>query len=73
MAVFGSVARGGPGPGPDGDVDLVIDIDPDAKFSLIDLGIVGDASAEWLGRKTDMLSRRALRPRLAGTDAVSIF
>ena len=74
MAVFGSVARGDAGP--DSDVDLVIDLDPKAKFSLIDLGLVEDASDEWLGRKADMLSRRALRPSLASalkTDGVAVF
>ncbi len=74
MAVFGSVARGDAGP--DSDVDLVIDLDPNAKFSLIDLGLVEDASTEWLDRKADMLARRALRPRIAlqvQADAVDVF
>jgi predicted nucleotidyltransferase len=74
LAVFGSVARGDAGP--DSDVDLVIDLNPEAKFSYIDLGIVEDASAEWLGRKTDMLTRRALKPRVAEEvrqDGVDVF
>ena len=74
LAVFGSMARGDAGP--NSDVDLVIDLDPNAKFSLIDLGIVEDASAEWLGRKADMLTRRALRPRVAEEvhkDGVDVF
>ncbi|MBI3444945.1 MAG: nucleotidyltransferase family protein [Magnetospirillum sp.] len=74
LAVFGSVARGDARP--DSDVDLVIDLDPEVKFSYIDLGIVEDASGDWLGRKTDMLTRRALRPLMANEvakDGVDVF
>lgn len=74
LAVFGSMARGDARP--DSDVDLVIDVDPEVKFSYIDLGIVEDSSSDWLGRKADMLTRRALRPPVAervARDGIDVF
>jgi predicted nucleotidyltransferase len=74
LAVFGSMARGEARP--DSDVDLVIDLDPDVKFSYIDLGIVEDSSSDWLGRKADMLTRRALRSHVAdevAKDGIDVF
>ncbi len=62
MAVFGSVARGDAGP--DSDVDLVIDYDPQSKFSLLTLCGVQNDTADWLGRKVDMLTWDGLKPRI---------
>ena len=61
-AVFGSVARGDAQP--DSDVDILVDIDPDAKLSLFGHIGVQHFLADLLGRKVDLVSRTALRPRM---------
>ena len=74
LAVFGSLARGDARS--DSDVDLVIDLDPNAKFSLLDLVHVGEESSEALGRKVDVVLRRAVKPRFLGAierDGVNVF
>ncbi|MGE5506548.1 MAG: nucleotidyltransferase family protein [Actinomycetota bacterium] len=74
LAVFGSVARGDAGP--ESDIDLVIDIDEDGGFSLFDQVEVQQESSELLHRKVDVVSRRALGPRLAAIvsrDGVDVF
>ena len=63
MAVFGSVARGDAGP--DSDVDLVIDYDRDSRFSLLTLCGVQNETADWLGRKVDMLTWDGLKPGIS--------
>lgn len=74
MAVFGSVARGDATE--DSDVDLVIDYDSDSRFSLLTLADVQMNAASWLGRKVDVVTRPALKARLAAfveRDGVDVF
>lgn len=63
MAVFGSVARGDARP--DSDVDVVIDYDRGSRFSLLTLCGVQNETADWLGRKVDMLTWDGLKPRIS--------
>jgi predicted nucleotidyltransferase len=63
LAVFGSVARGDARP--DSDVDLVLDYDHRAKFSLLTLCGIQNETADWLGRKVDLLTWDGLKPRVA--------
>ncbi len=56
VRVFGSVARGDAGP--DSDVDFLVEMDADR--SLLDhVGLVQDLE-DFLGRKVDVVSERAL-------------
>jgi predicted nucleotidyltransferase len=56
VRVFGSVARGDAGP--DSDVDFLVEMDADR--SLLDhIGLVQDLE-DYLGRKVDVVSDRAL-------------
>lgn len=56
VRVFGSVARGDAGP--DSDVDFLVEMDADR--SLLDhVGLVQDLE-DYLGRKVDVVSERAL-------------
>ncbi|OAN54116.1 nucleotidyltransferase [Paramagnetospirillum marisnigri] len=74
MAVFGSVARGDAGP--DSDVDLVIDYDRESRFSLLTLCGVQNDTADWLGRKVDVLTWDALKPRISkrvAEEAADVF
>ena len=58
VQVFGSVARG------EGsrarDVDLLVDFLPEARVSLLELGALKEELEEKLGRRVDLLSRRAV-------------
>ncbi|HUA83102.1 MAG TPA: nucleotidyltransferase family protein [Bryobacteraceae bacterium] len=60
LSVFGSAARGEMRP--DSDVDLLVDFLPGAKIDLLDhAGLMLDLSG-LLGRKVDLVSKRALKP-----------
>lgn len=59
MAVFGSVARGEATP--DSDVDILVDVDPSIGLGFVTLA---ERLEKDLGRKVDLVSRRALRPSL---------
>ena len=60
LSVFGSAARGEMRP--DSDVDLLVEFQPDARIGLLDhAGLMLDL-AELLGRKVDLVSKRALKP-----------
>lgn len=63
LALFGSIARGDDRP--DSDVDVLIDVEPGRKFSLLDLAGVYRRLAELLEREVDVVSRKALKPRIA--------
>ncbi|OAN50475.1 nucleotidyltransferase family protein [Magnetospirillum moscoviense] len=74
LTVFGSVARGDATE--DSDIDLVIDYDSDSRFSLLTLADVQMNATSWLGRKVDVVSRRALKSRFAAfveRDGVDVF
>jgi predicted nucleotidyltransferase len=60
LSVFGSAARGEMRP--DSDIDLLVEFLPDAHVSLIEhAGLMLDL-AKLLGRKVDLVSKRALKP-----------
>ncbi len=60
VRVFGSVARGDAGP--DSDLDLLVQFEPGATL-LSHAALVRELEA-LLGRKVDVVSERALRPKL---------
>ena len=72
--VFGSVARGEDGP--NSDIDLIIDV-PSNGFSLLDLSRVGIFLEDVLGRKVDLITKRAVQrdPRFSEIfkEAVNAF
>ncbi|MGH3983643.1 MAG: nucleotidyltransferase family protein [Pseudonocardiaceae bacterium] len=59
--VFGSVARGEDREG--SDVDLLYELRPGARLGW-DIETLSDELADLLGRPVDLVSRRALHPRL---------
>jgi predicted nucleotidyltransferase len=59
LAVFGSAARGELRP--DSDVDLLVEFLPDAKVSLLRHAAAEREFSGVLGRKVDLVSKRALR------------
>ena len=59
FALFGSVLR--PDFRPDSDIDVLITFDPQAPWSLWDLDDLSDELGRLLGRKVDVVSKRALK------------
>lgn len=59
MALFGSAARGEAGP--QSDVDILVDVDASIGLEFVTLAERLEAA---LGRKVDLVSRRALKPAL---------
>jgi hypothetical protein len=59
MALFGSWARGDARE--DSDVDILVDVDPSIGLRFVDLG---DELERALGRRVDLVSRRAIRAEL---------
>ncbi|MCB1276167.1 nucleotidyltransferase family protein [Prosthecobacter sp.] len=59
MALFGSTARGEAGP--QSDVDILVDVDGSIGLEFVTLAERLEAA---LGRKVDLVSRRALKPAL---------
>jgi uncharacterized protein len=62
LSVFGSVARGDERP--DSDVDLLVEFLPDARIGMVQYGGLMLALSELIGRKVDLVTKRALRPVL---------
>ena len=58
VELFGSIARGDERP--DSDVDLLIEFSADRDPSLVELGDLKEALEERLGRRVDVLTRRAV-------------
>ncbi|MCK6530733.1 nucleotidyltransferase domain-containing protein [Myxococcota bacterium] len=58
LELFGSVLRGDFGP--DSDVDVLVSLKPEARWSLRDHVEAEDELAGILGRKVDLVSRRAI-------------
>lgn len=74
LDLFGSLARGEGGP--DSDIDVVVDIEPGRKFSLIDLAGLQVHLSDLFGRRTDVVIRKNLRPRMRAVveaDAVPVL
>ncbi len=62
VRVFGSVARGEAGP--DSDVDFVVDVQP---WVGLDFLALWDELEDLLGREVDLVTERALKPRVRET------
>jgi predicted nucleotidyltransferase len=58
LAVFGSALRDDFRP--DSDIDLLVTFQPDADWSLLDQSTMEDELSSLLGRKVDLVSRRAI-------------
>lgn len=58
LAAFGSVLR--EDFRPESDVDLLVTFEPDANWGLLDQATMENELAELLGRKVDLVSRRAV-------------
>jgi len=74
LAVFGSAARGGLRP--DSDFDLLVEFLPGAEVDLVEHFAVETEFSDLLGRKVDLVSKRALRSALREevlTDARTIY
>lgn len=62
LALFGSTVLGRSGP--DSDIDLLVDFLPGANISLLGHAAAARELSALLGRKVDLVSKRALRPSL---------
>jgi predicted nucleotidyltransferase len=62
LMVFGSAARGEMRP--DSDVDLLVEFMPDAEMTLFKRFDVEMELANLIGRKVDLVSKKAMRPRI---------
>jgi len=62
LALFGSAARGEMGP--DSDIDLLVEFLPGAAVDLLQHFAAERELSELLGRKVDLVSKRALRESL---------
>ena len=62
LCVFGSAARGDMRP--DSDIDLLVDFLPEARPSLFTLTRLMREFAELLGRRVDIATKPALKPRI---------
>jgi hypothetical protein len=62
LSLFGSAARGDMGP--DSDIDLLVEFLPEANVSLLRHSSAERELSELLGRKVDLVSKRALREPL---------
>lgn len=58
LELFGSQAAGRMRP--DSDVDLLVEFLPDSKPGLLEMGALQDELEQQLGRRVDLLSRRAV-------------
>ncbi|HVT18637.1 MAG TPA: nucleotidyltransferase family protein [Thermoanaerobaculia bacterium] len=59
LALFGSWARGEARE--DSDVDVLVEVDPSIGLGFVELG---DKLEQALGRRVDLVSRRAIKPSL---------
>ena len=74
IALFGSAARNEAGP--DSDIDIVIDLEPTSTIGLFEHVGVADELSRLFGRRVDLVTWKALRPRMRATverEAITIF
>jgi len=62
LSLFGSVLRDDFGP--DSDVDVLIEYAPMVRASLLDFAALQRELAETIGRRVDLVTKRALKPYL---------
>ncbi|MBI5084276.1 MAG: nucleotidyltransferase family protein [Acidobacteria bacterium] len=62
LSVFGSAARGGLRP--DSDIDLLVEFAPEASVGLLLHSRLERDFSTLLGRRVDLVSKRALRPAI---------
>lgn len=60
LGIFGSYARGEQTDA--SDVDLLVDFDPNFQFGLITYGQIENQISDSLGKKVDLVMKRALKP-----------
>lgn len=48
----------------DSDVDILIDFEPDFRFGLVTFCNIENQISETLGKKVDLVMKRALKPRI---------
>jgi predicted nucleotidyltransferase len=60
LSVFGSVARGDWGP--NSDIDLLVEFVPNSGIGLIEYAGLMRELSDLMGRKVDLVSKRALKP-----------
>ena len=58
LALFGSVLRDDFGP--ESDIDVLVSFLPEAEHGLFDMVNMEEELGQWLGRKVDLVSRRAV-------------
>ena len=68
MGVFGSAARGDAGP--ESDIDILVEVDPSIGLGFVTLA---ERLEMELGRKVDLVSRRALKPALWASIEPELF
>lgn len=74
LSLFGSLARGEAGP--ESDVDLAVTLDPERKIGLFRYVALQEHLADMLGRRVDVVSEPATKPRLQARieqDRVHVF
>lgn len=60
LGIFGSYVRGEQTA--NSDVDILIDFDPSFKFGLVTFCHIEDQISDILGKKVDLVMKRALKP-----------
>jgi predicted nucleotidyltransferase len=74
LSLSGSMARGTARP--DSDIDVVVDLDPAMSIGVFEFVGIQQGIEARVGRKTDLLERRALRPEIRASlerDAIFVF
>lgn len=62
LAIFGSALR--EDFGPDSDVDLLVEFELNSRVGFIEFGLMEQEFEAAIGRRIDLVSKRALRPEL---------